>query len=152
VGARKQDRVVYSRLTEDFPEPLREHHLRQVIGLARHVAEHDDWAPRGRTQRLSQLAAGFRTLLAARPPVTQDQGAGGRGVGEGEHHPAQVAFLLVGGEVVEGGEEVDDRAAAVGPAAAPCRAVGGGAEGTRPRRRVARSTGLLGAATQGWCR
>ncbi len=39
VVARKQGRVVYYRLAKDFPEPLREHCMRQLIVLTRHAAE-----------------------------------------------------------------------------------------------------------------
>ncbi len=39
VVARKQGRVVYNRLADDFPEPLREHCLRQLIAITRHVAD-----------------------------------------------------------------------------------------------------------------
>jgi len=42
VIARKQGRVVYYRLAEDFPEPLREHCMRQLIDLTRHAAGQDD--------------------------------------------------------------------------------------------------------------
>jgi len=42
VVARKQGRVVYYRLAKDFPEPLREHCMRQLIELTRHAAEHED--------------------------------------------------------------------------------------------------------------
>jgi len=35
VLARKQGRVVYNRLAPDFPEPLRDHCLRQLIGITR---------------------------------------------------------------------------------------------------------------------
>ncbi len=42
VIARKQGRVVYYRLAEDFPEPLREHCMRQLIDLTRHTADQDD--------------------------------------------------------------------------------------------------------------
>ncbi len=42
VIARKQGRVVYYRLAEDFPEPLREHCMRQLIDLTRHAADQDD--------------------------------------------------------------------------------------------------------------
>lgn len=42
VIARKQGRVVYYRLAQDFPEPLREHCMRQLIELTRHAADQDD--------------------------------------------------------------------------------------------------------------
>jgi DNA-binding transcriptional ArsR family regulator len=42
VVARKQGRVVYYRLAKDFPEPLREHCMRQLIELTRHAAEQKD--------------------------------------------------------------------------------------------------------------
>lgn len=42
VVARKQGRVVYYRLAKDFPEPLREHCMRQLIELTRHAAEQED--------------------------------------------------------------------------------------------------------------
>ena len=35
VLARKQGRVVYNRLAPDFPEPLRDHCLRQLVGITR---------------------------------------------------------------------------------------------------------------------
>lgn len=45
VVSRKQGRSVLYRLAEDFPEPLREHCLRQLINLTRHAADHDDTPP-----------------------------------------------------------------------------------------------------------
>ncbi len=42
VVGRKQGRSVLYRLAEDFPEPLREHCLRQLINLTRHATDHDD--------------------------------------------------------------------------------------------------------------
>ena len=39
VVGRKQGRTVYNRLAEDFPEPLREHCMRQLIEITRRVAE-----------------------------------------------------------------------------------------------------------------
>lgn len=39
VVARKQGRTVYNRLADDFREPLREHCMRQLIAITRHVAE-----------------------------------------------------------------------------------------------------------------
>ena len=45
VTARKQGRSVLYRLAEDFPEPLREHCLRQLIDLTRHAADRDDVQP-----------------------------------------------------------------------------------------------------------
>ncbi len=41
VLGRKQGRVVYNRLADDFPEPLREHCMRQLIAITRHVADGD---------------------------------------------------------------------------------------------------------------
>jgi len=41
VLGRKQGRVVYNRLADDFPEPLREHCMRQLIEITRHVADGD---------------------------------------------------------------------------------------------------------------
>jgi len=42
VISRKQGRSVLYRLAEDFPEPLREHCLRQLIDLTRHAADLDE--------------------------------------------------------------------------------------------------------------
>ena len=42
VVGRKQGRSVLYRLAEDFPEPLREHCLRQLIDLTRHATSTDD--------------------------------------------------------------------------------------------------------------
>lgn len=39
VIGRKQGRTVYNRLAEDFPEPLREHCMRQLIEITRRVAD-----------------------------------------------------------------------------------------------------------------
>lgn len=39
VVGRKQGRVVYNRLAHDFPEPLRDHGLRQLIELTRSTPE-----------------------------------------------------------------------------------------------------------------
>ncbi len=36
---RKDGRIVYNRLAADFPEPLREHCLRQLIAITRRVAD-----------------------------------------------------------------------------------------------------------------
>lgn len=41
VTTRKAGRVVYYRLAEGFPEPLRDHCLRRLVELTRHVAEED---------------------------------------------------------------------------------------------------------------
>jgi DNA-binding transcriptional ArsR family regulator len=41
VTRRKQGRVVYYRLSEGFPEPLRQHCLRQLIELSRPPADDD---------------------------------------------------------------------------------------------------------------
>ncbi|MGH9063994.1 MAG: ArsR/SmtB family transcription factor [Acidimicrobiales bacterium] len=38
VVTRKEGRVVFNRLAPDFPEPLREHCLRQLVALTRSVA------------------------------------------------------------------------------------------------------------------
>jgi hypothetical protein len=38
-GARKEGRVVFYRLAEGFPEPLREHCLRRLIELSRTRAD-----------------------------------------------------------------------------------------------------------------
>jgi DNA-binding transcriptional ArsR family regulator len=35
VGSRKEGRVVFNRLAADFPEPLRDHCLRQLVVLSR---------------------------------------------------------------------------------------------------------------------
>ncbi len=45
VIGRKQGRTVLYRLAEDFPEPLREHCLRQLIDLTRHATGHDEAQP-----------------------------------------------------------------------------------------------------------
>ncbi|MEO7061041.1 MAG: metalloregulator ArsR/SmtB family transcription factor [Lapillicoccus sp.] len=42
VVSRKEGRSVLYRLAEDFPEPLREHCLRQLIDLTRHAADLDE--------------------------------------------------------------------------------------------------------------
>lgn len=42
VANRKQGRVVFYRLAEGFPEPLRQHCLRQLIVLSEAPAGHDD--------------------------------------------------------------------------------------------------------------
>lgn len=42
VVARKQGRTVYNRLADDFPEPLREHCMRQLIQITRRVAQGTD--------------------------------------------------------------------------------------------------------------
>lgn len=39
VVGRKHGRTVYNRLADDFPEPLREHCMRQLIAITRHVAD-----------------------------------------------------------------------------------------------------------------
>ncbi|MDQ2850049.1 MAG: metalloregulator ArsR/SmtB family transcription factor [Actinomycetota bacterium] len=39
---RKQGRVVYNRLADDFPAPLRDHCLRQLVDLTRTVVTDDD--------------------------------------------------------------------------------------------------------------
>lgn len=39
VLARREGRVVYNSLVADFPEPLREHCMRQLIAITRRVAE-----------------------------------------------------------------------------------------------------------------
>jgi DNA-binding transcriptional ArsR family regulator len=39
VVGRKEGRVVFNRLADDFPEPLRGHCMRQLIALARRVAD-----------------------------------------------------------------------------------------------------------------
>ena len=39
VVGRKQGRTVYNRLAEDFPEPLREHCMRQLIEITQRVAD-----------------------------------------------------------------------------------------------------------------
>jgi DNA-binding transcriptional ArsR family regulator len=41
VATRKQGRVVYYRLAEGFPEPLRDHCLRRLVQLTRTAAEED---------------------------------------------------------------------------------------------------------------
>lgn len=41
VTRRKDGRVVYYRLAEGFPEPLRQHCLRQLIAMSRAVADDD---------------------------------------------------------------------------------------------------------------
>lgn len=42
VSRRKDGRVAYYRLPEDFPEPLRQHCLRQLIDMSRTSAAGDD--------------------------------------------------------------------------------------------------------------
>lgn len=42
VIGRKQGRIVYYRLAEDFPEPLRQHCMHQLIELTRRATEQDD--------------------------------------------------------------------------------------------------------------
>lgn len=42
VVARKQGRTVYNRLADDFPEPLREHCMRQLIQITRRAAQGTD--------------------------------------------------------------------------------------------------------------
>jgi DNA-binding transcriptional ArsR family regulator len=42
VSTRKDGRVVYYRLSNGFPEPLRDHCLRALVDLSRTVAETDD--------------------------------------------------------------------------------------------------------------
>ena len=42
VTARKQGRVVYNHLAPDFPTPLREHCLRQLVALSRATTAGDD--------------------------------------------------------------------------------------------------------------
>lgn len=42
VASRKNGRVVYYRLAEGFPEPLREHCLRQLIDLSRRTGDPTD--------------------------------------------------------------------------------------------------------------
>lgn len=39
VFGRREGRVVYNRLVEDFPEPLREHCMRQLIDITRRVGD-----------------------------------------------------------------------------------------------------------------
>ena len=41
VIGRKRGRVVYNRLADDFPEPLREHCMRQLIEITRRIADGD---------------------------------------------------------------------------------------------------------------
>lgn len=41
VIGRKQGRVVYNRLADDFPDPLRDHCLRQLVALTRSVPLED---------------------------------------------------------------------------------------------------------------
>lgn len=41
VTTRKEGRVVFNRLADDFPEPLRDHCLRQLVTLTRAVAAED---------------------------------------------------------------------------------------------------------------
>lgn len=41
VVTRKQGRVVFNRLAHDFPAPLRDHCLRQLIALT-HTTDHED--------------------------------------------------------------------------------------------------------------
>ncbi|XAS76480.1 metalloregulator ArsR/SmtB family transcription factor [Dermatophilaceae bacterium Sec6.4] len=43
---RKEGRVVYNRLADDFPAPLRDHCLRQLIDLTRTDIPEDDDSPR----------------------------------------------------------------------------------------------------------
>ena len=38
VVSRRQGRTVYNRLADDFPDPLREHRMRQLTDITRHVA------------------------------------------------------------------------------------------------------------------
>ena len=40
VVTRKQGRVVFNRLAEDFPAPLRDHCLRQLVALT-HTGDHE---------------------------------------------------------------------------------------------------------------
>lgn len=42
VVTRKTGRVVYNRLAADFPAPLREHCLRQLVALSRSDADYDE--------------------------------------------------------------------------------------------------------------
>ncbi|UQX88826.1 metalloregulator ArsR/SmtB family transcription factor [Jatrophihabitans telluris] len=42
VVGRKQGRVVYNRLAHDFPEPLRDHCLRQLVELTRSTSDDED--------------------------------------------------------------------------------------------------------------
>ena len=42
VTSRKEGRVVFYRLADGFPEPLREHFLRQLVELTRRTAEDSD--------------------------------------------------------------------------------------------------------------
>ncbi len=42
VHTRKQGRMVFNRLAPDFPAPLRDHCLRQLVDLTRTAAEDDD--------------------------------------------------------------------------------------------------------------
>ena len=42
VLTRKQGRVVYNRLASDFPEPLRDHCLRQLVDITRTVPADED--------------------------------------------------------------------------------------------------------------
>ena len=41
VSTRKQGRVVYYRLSDGFPEPLRQHCLRALVDLSRRVEQQD---------------------------------------------------------------------------------------------------------------
>ena len=41
VVTRKQGRVVYNRLADDFPDPLRDHCLRQLVALTRSAPVED---------------------------------------------------------------------------------------------------------------
>ena len=41
VAGRRVGRAVYYRLTDDFPEPLREHCLRRLVDLTRNASEAD---------------------------------------------------------------------------------------------------------------
>lgn len=42
VVGRKQGRVVYNRLAHDFPEPLRDHCLRQLVEITRSTSDDED--------------------------------------------------------------------------------------------------------------
>lgn len=47
VATRKEGRVVFNRLAPDFPSPLREHCLRQLVALTRAASpDEDDCPPR----------------------------------------------------------------------------------------------------------
>ena len=41
VATRKDGRVVYYRLSDEFPEPLRQHCLRALVALSRRVEQHE---------------------------------------------------------------------------------------------------------------